>query len=290
MLQTMILYLVADYGVGDLAFAEVSGRLHAAWESTTIDWPQEQEQLTIVPISVAPFDTVSAGFMVAQLALAPGPKSRMVFHNVAPRRDDPAGRADNSGEPLAAGQANNGTWVVGPASGHIFTLVRPALSGLYTMAGVDNHGSQFRSRDMYPQAIINLLAAYWNGHLQDCLGEPVKTPTVAELDSQVLYTDGYGNMKTSLDASQLVAGNKVHIGIAPPGQEPQEWQEVVVADGTFHVPDGTLTLAPGSSGWRDNSYQQSFYELFLRGGSAAKQFGFPPAGSVIHVNTAATDG
>lgn len=57
----MLLTVVADYGTGDLAFAEVRQRL-------ALLLPEAD----VTAIAVPPFDTVSAGFCVAQLASGTG--------------------------------------------------------------------------------------------------------------------------------------------------------------------------------------------------------------------------
>ncbi len=74
----MLIPVVADYGHGDLAFAEVCQRL-------VLHLPEA----TLLTTPVPAFDTVSAGFCVAQLALTPGPPNRVVFHNVSLRADTP---------------------------------------------------------------------------------------------------------------------------------------------------------------------------------------------------------
>ena len=63
----MLVHLVADYGLGDLAFAEAAQRL-------VQHLPDAQLVLTSVPA----FDTLSAGFCIAQLALSDGPVDRIV--------------------------------------------------------------------------------------------------------------------------------------------------------------------------------------------------------------------
>lgn len=94
----MLVHVVADYGpAGDLAFAEVAQRLLA-----------ELPGATIVATRVGPFDTLAAGFVVAQLALMDGPAERVVFHNVAPRRDEATARRANEGERFTAAEAPNG--------------------------------------------------------------------------------------------------------------------------------------------------------------------------------------
>ena len=80
----MLVHIVADYGQGDLAFAEVVQRLK-------LYLPDAEPVLTPVP----PFCTLAAGFCVAQLALNPAPPGTIVYHNVAPREDDDAARTRN---------------------------------------------------------------------------------------------------------------------------------------------------------------------------------------------------
>lgn len=90
-----------------MAFAEVAQRLIAALPGAVI-----------VANPVGPFDTLAAGFVVAQLALADGPAERVVFsqRRAAPRRGDRAPR--QRGRVLHRGRGTNGTLVVGPNSGH----------------------------------------------------------------------------------------------------------------------------------------------------------------------------
>ena len=75
----MLVHIVADYGQGDLAFAEVVQRLK-------FYLPDAEAVLTPVP----PFCTLAAGFCIAQLALNPAPPGTIIYHNVAPREDDDA--------------------------------------------------------------------------------------------------------------------------------------------------------------------------------------------------------
>jgi hypothetical protein len=73
----MFICLIADYGTGDPAFAEVTQRLMMALPSSQINL-----------LSVPPFSTLATGFWIAQLGLNPGPEERLIYHNCAPRRDD----------------------------------------------------------------------------------------------------------------------------------------------------------------------------------------------------------
>ncbi|WP_229072409.1 S-adenosyl-l-methionine hydroxide adenosyltransferase family protein [Actinoplanes sp. DH11] len=252
----MLVTVVADYGIGDLAFAEVRQRLARLLPDA---------EVTAVP--VPPFDTVAAGFCVAQLAFGDGPADRVVYANVAPRQDRDEPRADNAGERLAAARLDSGVLVVGVNSGASLAFL--AAEGVRVRA-VDtaDRGSQFRSRDVFPAALARL-AGGDDGLLGDELpvGQPPK--------QAVAYVDGYGNIKTTWDAAPAPAGSvvRVRVGAAE--------AEATVSDGVFEVPAGTMSFAPGSSGWRG----RAFYELLARGGSAARTFGNPPGGTSVEIVT-----
>ena len=257
----MLIHVVADYGHGDLAFAEVVQRLALHLPGATI-----------VPIPVPAFDTVSAGFCVAQLALTPGP-ARVVFHNVAPRGDTPDPRPGNQGERLVCAVLPGDVLVLGPNAGHAFSFLRDeALSLREVPYGAA--GSQFRSRDFFPE----LLARVVEGD-ESCLGDEVGPGAVDDLpERQVVYVDGYGNLKTSWFDAPADSGEVVEVTIG------DVTAPATVSDGTFEVPEGDLSFAPGSSGWTSRSGRDlRFFELFLRGGSAAERFGTPKAGAGVQV-------
>lgn len=61
-------------------------------------------------------------------------------------------------------------------------------------------------------------------------------------------------------------------------------ERATVSGGAFEVPAGELAFAPGSSGWTTATGQRlRFFELFLRGGSAAERFSDPPPGTSVQV-------
>ncbi len=92
-LQTgrMLIHLIADYGPADLSFAEVRQRLATLIPDASV---------FVTPVRA--FDTVSAGFCAAQLALGDGPGDRLIYTNVAPRADRSDPRPGNQGERLIA--------------------------------------------------------------------------------------------------------------------------------------------------------------------------------------------
>jgi hypothetical protein len=259
----VLVHVVADYGpAGDLAFAEVAQRLVAALPAATI-----------LATPVGPFDALAAGFVVAQLALTDGPAERVVFHNVAPRRDEANARRANEGERFTAAEAPNGTLVVGPNSGHSLAFVHDQASLFYL--DVPAAGSQFRSRDFLPAAVGRLVAGD-----RGSVGEPVPSELVPRVPRAVVaYTDGYGNLKTTLDERPAANGERVLVRLG------EASATAIVSDGSFSVAEGELALAPGSSGWslRDGG-ERHFLELFLRGGSASARLGHPASGTPVVVS------
>ena len=252
----MFICLIADYGTGDPAFSEVTQRLLMAM-------PQAQIHL----LSVPPFSTLATGFWIAQLGLNPGPADRLIYHNCAPRQDDPEARRDNEGEGLTYALLPNGVKVVGVNAGYTLSFIKHHAKVLQTV-NVSRGGSQFRSRDVFPPAA----SAIARGDLS-VLGEPLHLDQIPDVpDDRIAWTDGYGNIKTTIPAHtvNLEPEQKVVIRIG------DVVSDAVYSDGSFRVPEGTLAFAPGSSGWSDSEGKEiRWMELFLRGGSAWERFGRP---------------
>ncbi len=253
----MFISLIADYGIGDPAFAEVVQRLQMAL-------PNAQISL----ISVPPFSTLATGFWIAQLGLNPGPVQRLVYHNCAPRQDDPEARRDNEGEGLTYALLPNGVKVVGVNAGYTLSFIKQHAQVLHSV-NVSRGGSQFRSRDVFPVA-----AAAIAGEDFRLLGEPLNPAQLpdAPLD-RVAWVDGYGNIKTTIPAHRVDWKPETKIVI----RVGDVVSDAIYSDGSFRVPEGTLAFAPGSSGWpaAHSGEPLRWMELFLRGGSAWERFGRP---------------
>ena len=259
----MLVHLIADYGHGDLAFAEVVGRLKRFLP---------EAELTITP--VPPFATLAAGFCVAQLGLNDAPEGTVIYHNVAPREDNGEARQNNAGERLAYARLPNGVKVVGVNAGYAFSFLKNAAEELRFVA-VAAEGSQFRSRDLFPRHV----AAVARGEV-DALAERVLPADVPEPPrARVAYIDGFGNLKTTFRFEEVGRG----VGSSLSVRVGDTTQEASLSDGSFAVPKGALAFSPGSSGWKVGETQIRWMELFLRGGSAWEVFGRPPVGSVIEI-------
>jgi NAD(P)-dependent dehydrogenase (short-subunit alcohol dehydrogenase family) len=177
------------------------------------------------------------------------------------------------GERLSYARLPTGVRVIGVHAGYTLAFIRDESEKL-RWAATPAEGSQFRSRDLFPQAA----AAIALGHAQ-ALGEdmdPVAVPGIPE--RRVAYIDGYGNLKTTIraDAARLRPSAARRVRVA------DITREAIDSDGSFTVPHGQMAFAPGSSGWQTRgSGPVRWMELFLRGGSAWEAFGHPSIGAEI---------
>jgi hypothetical protein len=260
----VLVHIIADYGAGDLAFAEVVQRLK-------VHLPDAEPMLVPVPA----FATVAAGFCIAQLGLQAAPPGTMIYHNVAPRQDDPAVRAGNEGERLAFAKLPSGVRVVGVNAGYAFSFIKDVAEQLRWVAAAAE-GSQFRSRDLFPQAAAAIALG-----AEDMLGDEIDGHSLPEPPpSVVAYVDGYGNIKTTIPyhADTVAPGRRVEVDIN------HRQHVAVISDGAFAVPEGELAFAPGSSGWPGpHGEQMQWIEVFLRGGNAWELFDRPLIGAKVTV-------
>ena len=258
----MFISLIADYGIGDPAFAEVTQRL-------LMGLPSSQISL----LSVPPFSTLATGFWIAQLGLNPGPSDRLIYHNCAPRQDDSEPRLDNEGEGLTYALLPNGVKVVGVNAGYTLSFIKDHAQVLH-MVKVSRGGSQFRSRDVFPTTAAAIAQSDFS-----LLGEELKPSQLPEAPSdRVAWIDGYGNIKTTIPAHTVKLNPEAKVII----RVGDVVSDAVYSDGSFKVPEGTLAFAPGSSGWSaTNGQQVRWMELFLRGGSAWERFGRPRVNQVV---------
>lgn len=262
----MLVHIIADYGFGDLAFAEVVQRLK-------LYLPDAEPILTPVP----PFATLAAGFCIAQLGLNQAPAGTIIYHNVAPRQDDEQARAGNAGERLAFARLPTGVRVIGVNAGYAFSFVRDLAAEL-RWAAVPAEGSQFRSRDLFPEAAGAIALGQ-----PEAVGEPISPSDIPDVPPNcIAYIDGYGNLKTTIKHEVIQAGGHSTVRLKIGESE----QEAIASDGSFAVESGQLAFAPGSSGWTDAQGQQMrWMEVFLRGGNAWESFRSPSIGTSIQISS-----
>jgi S-adenosylmethionine hydrolase len=265
-MSTKLLHVICDYKFGDQAFSEVLAALYRYLPDGVV----------VVPSSVASFDTVSAGFTLAQLALAAEdlrPVDTMVFANCAPRKDELGSRTNNKGEKLVFGYTTSGVSFVAVNSGFSLSFVRKEIVELYAL-NVEDGTSQFRSRDVFPKAVARLFSGDKHLLKEQLSLEDIPLPPACAVG----YIDSFGNIKTTIRVdsplgSLILTRQTVQIKI-----NSSETYAATSALGSFSVAHGQLAFAPGSSGHSDR-----YFEIFLRGGSAAALFGYPEAGSVVEL-------
>lgn len=250
------IHLVADYGKADPAFSEVVHRL-----------TYEDPTLTVQTTAVQPFSTVATGFWIEQLGLHnPAFDDLTIYSNTAPRTDEAAPRQSNEGEQLCYLELENGVPVV-------------VTNGRYNLSFIKDHirdfreidapakGSQFRSRDYFPARVAEIA----NGNLDSLGNERSIQEIPSKPDSTVCHVDGYGNIKTSIRASEFdPSGAELRVDIK------SQSETVFARDAVFEAEEGSLVIAPGSAGGDD-----PYLELVQRGGSAAALFNQPQPGDSI---------
>jgi len=259
--------LICDYAIGDLAWAELASVF-------TVNLPPN---VRIHMTSVRSFDTISTGFALAQIGLAPEelrPRKMLVFANAAPRKDRRDAKVNNEGEGLLYAKLNNGVYVVAVNSGFSLSFVREDLVELWS-TNAEEEGSQFRSRDFFPRIVRGVALedfSFLRTKLNPADTIPLPPPRA------VAYIDNFGNLKTTIRSgddliSSIASGTRVRVRIG------SVIRTATIATGSFNVMQGDLALAPGSSG-----YEKRYWELFTRGASAWHEFGQPTVGSKISID------
>ena len=254
----MFIHLIADYGVGDPAFGEVIQRLKSL-----------QSDLEIYPTSVPAFSTLNTGFWIYQYGLNQHPKNMLIYANTAPRKDKKQKRDSNEGEKLMYALLDNSVKVVAVNAGYAFSFVKPHIKD-FRFVNITNKGSQFRSRDFFPKAVVGII-----NDDPDILGKPFDIENIPDVPlNHIAHIDGYGNLKTTIRFNQVK--DKFQLGQKIKIQINATILTAIFTDGSFSVQDGELAFAPGSSG-----FNNPFMEIFLRGGNAFLAFRKPVIESQI---------
>lgn len=172
---------------------------------------------------------------------------------------------------MVAALCANGVMVVGVNAQHCFSFVRGNAE--IRAVAVPDAGSQFRSRDLFPAAVAQLARGD-----TACLGPVVdETLVLPAPEHAIAYVDGYGNLKTTWHEPPATLGSQVQVTVGGASAV------ATVSDGTFAVRHGEMSFAPGSSGWQVGDGRLVFYEVLLRGGSAAERLDSPHAGAPVEV-------
>ena len=136
------IFIIADYGIGDPAFSEVTLQLRSYIPNAYV-----------IPHATPPFSTINTGFWIYQIALIKNLKNTYVFSNTAPRSHDKKAQKNNNGEKLIYAKLKNGFELLAINAGYTFSFIKPHIKEL-RQVDVQSNGSQFRSRDYFPKIVI----------------------------------------------------------------------------------------------------------------------------------------
>lgn len=264
--KSVLLHNVQDYVAGGLEFGEINTRIYQNLSTS--------EHVIVHNTSVPSLDTMALGFVTAQYALAPYTKGRMVIYgNCAPRRSSSKAQKNNSDHGIKYVKLNNGAEVINVYSEYAFGFLKDEIVEFRDI-NCPNSGSQFRSRDFFPASVAKIV----NGDYSE-LGKELNVDDIPDIaNNLVAWTDGFGNVKTTMRLSDLES-----MGLQPGDQVQVIMNNVsmlgVVSIGGFQVDRGVLAINAGSSG-----YDDPFVELFLRvhhmsEKTAAVRFGYPEGGT-----------
>ncbi len=194
--------VIADYGGGrapDHAFNEVAARLRSVLT------PEENMRVVIDPHPVSAFATLETGFWIAQIGIENAHPGLIIFSNTAPRGEDITPR--NAGvtwhgdekQPFVYVELDTGVAVFAVHAGYNLSFIKKRARKIVKV-DVPNTGTQFRSRDIYAQAV----ASYIQGNDSILSGEPIDPRTIPDVpEDGVASIDGYGNLKTTIRRSDI---------------------------------------------------------------------------------------
>lgn len=255
--MSTFIHLIADYGTSDPAFSEVVHRLR-----------YEDPDITVQPTAVPPLSTVATGFWIEQLGLHnPVFDELLIYSNTAPRTRDTTPDRPNEGGRLCYLELDTGIPVVAIDAGYNLSFVR---DNIREFREIDTPtGSQFRSRDYFPKRVIEIA----HGDTTSLGKERSVRDIPPKPDTTVCHVDGYGNIKTSIRASEFDPdADEVTVELNA------VVRDIPVRDAAYDVEEGTIAMVPGSSGGDD-----PYVELFFRGGSAATEFDHPSPGDALSI-------
>ncbi|MBI2616774.1 SAM-dependent chlorinase/fluorinase [Candidatus Gottesmanbacteria bacterium] len=252
--HTLHIEVIADYGGGhstDHAFAEVRNHF------LRFDKGKKIRLVTEHPVFA--FSTLETGFWISQEGLHSEHKDLVIFSNTAPRGDVVWRGHETQG--FVCGILDNGIPIFAVNAGYNLSFVKDRLKGLWEVK-VPNVGTQFRSRDYYPEVTMAILQGN-----STKVGKEVNLREIPAVPNFVVASvDGYGNLKTTIRRSYLsdrvLSSKKVKVTI-------NNASHIVLntlAGG--HGKVGELCMVQGSSGGKNRTY----IEFIRMQGRAADDF------------------
>ncbi len=228
--------VIADYGGGyttDHAFSEVRNHFYR--------FDNDRKIRTVTEHPVYAFSTIETGFWLAQEGLHSEHKDLVIFSNTAPRGDITWHGEDS--QYFVCGILDNGIPIFAVNAGYNLSFVKNRLKGL-------NVGTQFRSRDYYPEATMAILM----GDMTK-IGAPVNLDKILDVPHfKLASVDGYGNLKTTIKKSYLKESilKSKNLRITINGYSQQVINTFAVD--SIPVKSYDLCLVQGSSGGKQANY------------------------------------
>ena len=208
-----LVQLVADYGPGDLAFAELAQLLELVV-------PDADVRLTTVPA----FDSLAAGWCAARLAMCVGPPGRLVVLDVAA----------SGGARHCVGRARDNVDVVAANTGWAWSFLAGEVSGPRFLEVPAGNGSV-----RFPQLLAEAVARVSNRQPHGVC-EPVPAEQIPPIpESVVAFVDCDGSIETTIAYAPGAVGDRMRVHIGDFAATAR------VTDGRAPVGEGALALRPG---------------------------------------------
>lgn len=239
--NTLHVEVIADYGGGhttDHAFSEVRNHFFR--------FDKFKKLRTISEHPVYAFSTIETGFWIAQEGLHSEHKDFVIFSNTAPRGDI-IWQGENR-QAFVCGILDNGIPFFAVNALYNLSFVKDRVKGLWEVC-VPNIGTQFRSRDYYPEATMAIL----NGKL-DRIGKSIDPSRIPSVPGFIVASvDGYGNLKTTIKRGNLSDG-VLHAKVVRITINGKSFLALNTLKTGVYGKTGDLCLVIGSSGGKKASY------------------------------------
>lgn len=196
-MNTLHIEVIADYGgshTTDHAFNEVVSHFRR------FDSQKQIHEITQHP--VAAFSTIETGFWIAQMGLHNEHPGLAIFSNTAPRGD--IAWKGQEEQPFVYGKLDTGIPIFAVNAGYNLSFIKNRLTELQKIK-VPNAGTQFRSRDQYPAAVMQILQGN-----KKLLGDDIDRNTIPQIPEGTIGSiDGYGNIKTTYRTNKFLANQNI---------------------------------------------------------------------------------
>ena len=239
--NSLTVEVIADYSGGsmlDHAFNEVHQHFRRFDKKNLI------HELLTHPVHA--FSTIETGFWIAQMAFHSEHPNLVIFSNTAPRGDI-AWNGERK-QAFVYALLDNGVPVFAVDAGYNLSFIKDRIVGLWEVK-VTNTGTQFRSRDQYPEGTIEIL--YGN---EEFVGRKLSISDIPDVPAfAVASVDGYGNIKTTIRRSELTDSVRKakYVRITLNGTSQFTLNSI---NGEKQGKVGDLCMVVGSSGGKKNPF------------------------------------